>query len=226
MVRRSSAVLLVLLAAGGCATPSSFAPRFDAVVLGGSGGIDEGDLTSVLLSRAGSGEFIALDAGTLVAGLRRAAASRAISSASEVLARHLHGVFLSHPHLDHVSGLLLASPEAPKLTVYGLAPTLDALLAHVFTSPLWANFSDEGPAALGRYHLERMAPRAAVVVSPAGLQVEAWELSHAGGLSTAFLVSASDDAVLFLGDTGPDVVERSERLRAVWVRVAPLLRAG
>lgn len=194
-------------------------------MLGSSGGLDESDLTSVWLTRAGRRDFIALDAGTVVAGLRRAHARGTLGAPSESLSR-LRGVFVSHPHLDHVAGLILASPEAPKLNVYGLASTLDALAAHVFASPLWANFSDEGPRALGRFHLERVRPGVGVDVPGADLKVEALELSHGDVTSTAFLVFAGEDAVLYLGDTGPDAVEKQGRLAALWQRVAPLVSAG
>ncbi|MBL8911314.1 MAG: 3',5'-cyclic-nucleotide phosphodiesterase [Archangium sp.] len=216
--------LAVLLLFTGCAAVHPHA-RFEAVVLGSSGGLDESDLTSVWLTRFGRQDFIALDAGTVVAGLRRAHARGSMGLPSESLSR-LRGVFLSHPHLDHVSGLILASPDLPTLNVYGLAPTLDALATHVFSSPLWANFSDEGPRAIGRFHLERLTPGTAVDVPAADVKVEALELSHADTTSTAFLVFAGEDAVLYLGDTGPDAVEKQGRLAALWKRVAPLVRAG
>ncbi len=227
---------LILLAccATGCATTRTDL-RLDALVLGASGGIDEGDLTSVILTRAGRDEFIALDVGTLYAGLTRAAAQGSLrrrpdskwSDAAAVLKEHLHGYFLSHAHLDHVSGLILTSPEAGRATVYGLPPTLDALRAHVFGTALWANFTDEGEGALGRYHLAPLTPGTPVTVERAGLTVEAFPLSHGRGTtSTAFLVQADDAAALYLGDTGPDAVEGEGRLAALWRHVAPLVRAG
>ncbi|MFO0598961.1 MAG: 3',5'-cyclic-nucleotide phosphodiesterase [Myxococcaceae bacterium] len=219
--------LALVVLVSGCATTRADA-RFDVVVLGASGGIDEGDLTSVLLSRAGRGEFIAFDAGTLVAGLRRAAVRGGLAGVapSEVFARHLHGVFLSHPHLDHVAGLIIASPEAPKgLAVYGLRSTLEPLREHVFGTPLWANFTDEGAGAIGRYHLAPLEPGVSLEVAAAAMKVEALELSHGGVVSTAFLATVDDgSAALYLGDTGPDEVEKSEKLAALWKRVAPLVR--
>ncbi|MFT3713027.1 MAG: 3',5'-cyclic-nucleotide phosphodiesterase [Archangium sp.] len=210
---------LVVLLMSGCATTRQ--GTFDAIVLGASGGIDESDLTSVWLSRAGKGEWVAFDAGTVVAGLRRAHALGAFGSTrpSEVFSKHLHGVFLSHPHLDHVAGLILSSPEAPKVSVFGLAPTLDALAQHVFGSPLWANFTDEGTGAIGRFHLVRMTAGEAVQ-SAAGFSVEAFELSHGPTTSTAFLACVPEgECALYLGDTGPDAVEKSERLKTLWARV-------
>jgi len=56
--------------------------------------------------------------------------------------------------------------------------------------------------------------------------VEPWNLSHADGYaSTAFLVSAAGSSVLYCGDTGPDAVEKSDRLQQLWQRVAPLIRS-
>lgn len=234
--------MLLLLGLLGCATtpgpgatPRPADARFDVVVLGGSGGLDEGDLTSVLVSRAGRGEYLALDVGTLYAGLVRAAQRGAFADlrpskwndAATVLKDHLHGYFVSHPHLDHVAGLVIGSPEDTQKRIFGLAPTLEALRAHVFLSPLWANFLDEGPGAINRYHLERLTPGTPVAVPGAELRVEAHELSHGADVtSTAFLVEADDAALLYLGDTGPDAVEQQGKLAALWARVAPLVREG
>jgi hypothetical protein len=63
------ALFCALLARPAVAGPP---PAFEARVLGTSGGIDESDLTCVLFGRAGTSEFIALDAGTVYAGLVRA----------------------------------------------------------------------------------------------------------------------------------------------------------
>ena len=46
--------------------------RFVSVVLGAGGGLCEDNLSAYLLAPAGSQDFIALDAGTLLAGLRKA----------------------------------------------------------------------------------------------------------------------------------------------------------
>jgi 3',5'-cyclic-nucleotide phosphodiesterase len=192
------------------------------VVLGAEGGLLEGSLSSFLLSRAGRGEYVALDLGTLAGGLARVFGE----DAGDVLGRHLHGAFLSHPHFDHVAGLIIGSPEITKLTVHGLPPTLEALRLHAFSGSLWANFTDEGPGAIGRLHLSTMTPGTPVFVPAAGLRVEALPLSHGGTTSTAFLVEADDAALLYLGDTGPDAVEREGRLAALWQRVAPLVADG
>ena len=47
-------------------------PKFTVIALGVSGGLEEGNLPSYLIAQAGSQEFIALDAGTLLTGLQEA----------------------------------------------------------------------------------------------------------------------------------------------------------
>lgn len=203
--------------------PATAAPAFEARVLGASGGIDESDLTCVLLGRAGTGEFIALDAGTVYAGLVRAFRRRA----GDVLRQNIHGYFLSHAHLDHVSGLAIVSPDDTPKPVHGLPATLDALRDHLFNGRLWPNFTNEGERPIGKYTLVRMSPGTPVDVPAAGLRVTAYPLSHGGEAgSTAFLVTAGDAAALYLGDTGPDAVEGKGRLANLWDAVAPLVRDG
>lgn len=56
------------------------------------------------------------------------------------------------------------------------------------------------------------------------MQVTAYPLSHGGVESTAFLIESGEDALLCFGDTGPDEVEKSTRMREVWAAVAPLVK--
>ncbi len=63
----------------------------------------------------------------------------------------------------------------------------------------------------------------AMALNPA--TVEAWPLSHGAGYpSTAFLLAADGAYALYLGDTGPDPVEKSQALATLWDRIAPLIR--
>lgn len=222
-----SAASLLALAALGCAHQPAARARpggFVAVVLGASGGLDEGDLTSILLAPEGSADFVALDAGTLTHGERVAGGG---------LLAHVPAILVSHAHLDHLAGLVIHSAERKdKATVLGLAPALDALRDHLFNWTIWANFTDEGVAPrLGLFHLARLAPGVATHLDRPALDVTALPLSHGSAhgepvTSTAFLVRSPTAAALYLGDTGPDAVEGGERLLEVWRVAAPLVRAG
>jgi 3',5'-cyclic-nucleotide phosphodiesterase len=54
------------------------------------------------------------------------------------------GYFISHAHLDHVSGLIINSPADVAKTVYAAAKCMDMMENHYFNGETWANFGDEG----------------------------------------------------------------------------------
>lgn len=197
-------------------TPSS--PRFDVVALGVGGGVVEGDLTSFLLAQHDQKKFLGLDAGSVGAGLKK----------TGVEFGDVKAWALSHPHLDHVEGLAMTVVNASgTVPVFGLPSTIDALRDHLFNGVVWANFANEGKAPqLGRLRYERLTPGKPVFVDELRLWIEALPLSHAGGVSTAFLVGDGEASVVFLGDTGPDLVENSHQLDLLWQRLAPLVRGG
>jgi 3',5'-cyclic-nucleotide phosphodiesterase len=214
------------------------APGFVAIPLGTSGGLHEDDLSAYLLAPNGSSDFVALDAGTLNAGLRKADACGTLAPfltdadaewtpVGAMLQRHIKAYLISHAHLDHVAGLVLNSPDDGKKDILGLAPTLDRLRDHLFNWQIWPAFGNEGPGfLLNNYRYVRLAPSKAVPIAGTTMTVEAWPLSHSDGYpSSAFLVGSGGEYVLYCGDTGPDPVEKSDRLRQLWSRVAPLVRS-
>ena len=213
------------------------APAFVAVVLGAGGGPGQDDLSAYLVAPAGSTDYVALDAGTLLAGIRRAwaagsfgdlrvPAGSALSPEGFVLRTRVRAYLVSHAHLDHVAGLVVDSPEDETKEVLGLPGTIDTLRDHLFNWKVWPNFGDEGPAPLKKLRYVRLVPGRERPIAGTALTVEPFELSHAGVLSTAFLLRAGGAALLYLGDTGPDAVEGSDRLERLWTRVAPLVRDG
>jgi 3',5'-cyclic-nucleotide phosphodiesterase len=234
----AAAALAGLVLVGACRRPPPPPPpesgRFTVIVLGAGGGLYEGDLTAFLLAPAGSTDFVALDAGTILSGLRRAHERGSLRGLEdplhpegvegEVLRRHIRGYLLSHPHLDHVGGLVIGSPEDEKKPIFGLDPTLDAVRDHLFNGVIWAPMGSEGKGAMGRYPFTRLRPGVEAPIPGTAMSVEAMPLSHAGGVSTAFLVGSAGNFVLYFGDTGADRIEGSGAMHAVWERVAPLIR--
>src|SRR5947209_6277265 len=93
---------------------------FKIVPLGVRGGLDESNLSAYMLAPAGSNDYICLDAGTLYSGIQKAVAARVFdSSESVVLKKYIRGYLISHPHLDHVSGLIINSPDDAPKNIYG-----------------------------------------------------------------------------------------------------------
>ena len=109
------------------------AEGFDLVVLGALGGIQDGNLSASLIHPHGDNRGVTCDAGTVVNGLRVAEEKGAFagvtvpadSSQSRVgymLTSAIKGYLISHAHLDHVAGLVIASPDDGAKTIYGLPP--------------------------------------------------------------------------------------------------------
>lgn len=200
---------------------------FQVVPLGIKGGIDEKNLSAYLLAPTDAKDFICLDAGTVNAGIEKAIQNKVFKvSTSEVLRKYIKGYLISHAHLDHVSGLIINSPADSSKTVYATQKCMEMMENHYFNDQTWANFGDKGPGfPLKKYHFQTLNLGEETPLSNTSMTVKAFPLSHVNPFeSTAFLVKNGDAYVLYLGDTGPDAVEKSDKLNALWTAVAPLVK--
>jgi ribonuclease BN (tRNA processing enzyme) len=100
-------------------------------VLGCSGGIGAGSLTTAMLVD----DDVLIDAGTGIGDL----------ALSDI--RSIRHVFLTHAHLDHIAGLPMLADhifeenlETP-LTVYAREETLRAVQDHLFNGVIWPDFA-------------------------------------------------------------------------------------
>jgi len=218
-------LIFVLYSIGVSAQPK---PAFKVVPLGVYGGSDESNLSAYMLAPIGSDAYVCLDAGTLHAGIEKAVANRVfIVDADTVLQRYIKGYFISHPHLDHLAGMIINSPEDAPKKIYGLPYTLNVLRDNYFTWKSWANFGSEGDKPiLNKYHYTPLIPGEKMPVDNTTMTVQAFVLSHGNPYeSTAFLISNQDSYMLYLGDTGSDEVEKSTKLHELWEYIAPLVKS-
>ena len=214
---------------------------FELVTLGETGGIKDGATTAFLLRSATDDNYVALDAGTLVNGINVALdqgafthlrddqkASGITNPVGYILKERVKGYMISHPHLDHVSGLLIASPDDSKKPIYSLPSVTRGLTDTYFNWIAWPNFSTEGKKpALSKYTYVHPTSDKALPVAGTGLTVTAYPLSHAGMESTAFLLKdKKGNGVVYLGDVGADAVEKSDKLKKLWQVLAPEIKAG
>jgi len=204
---------------------------FDVIVLGALGGIQDGNLSSYLIRPHGDRNAIACDAGSLVNGLKVAQDKGVFrdvkvpegstdSVIGHVLKNDIKGYLISHAHLDHVQGLVIASPDDSNKTIYSLPSVSAEIEQTYFNWKAWPNMLDRGQQPLlKKYHLEDLKPGEAKEVTGTKMTVTPFPLNHAGAESTAFLIENGDDAILCFGDTGPDEVQKTSNMQDIWKAV-------
>ena len=202
---------------------------FTIIPLGVKGGDDESNLSSYMITSKGSDKYVCLDAGTINAGIQKAIYFKSLRGNSEEIQRkQIKGYLISHGHLDHLAGLIINSPADTSKNIYGLPSVLNILRDKYFTWDAWANFANEGEKPqLKKYTYFPLIEGNTYPLAGTEMKVRAFELSHGKPYkSTAFLISHNDSYVLYLGDTGADEVEKSDKLASLWQAIAPLINAG
>src|SRR6266700_1124593 len=225
--QKISCIIFFWLCSGMALSQHISKPVFTVIPLGVKGGIDESNLSAYMLAPTGSEDYICLDAGTLHYGIQKAVNAGLFHAGVDKLLRHnIKGYFISHAHLDHVAGLIINSPDDSVKNIYGLPFCLDILKDKYFTWKSWANFADAGDEPrLNKYHYQELVPGKETPVAQTTLQVQAFALSHAAPYqSTAFLIQQAGSYLLYLGDTGPDAIEKSDKLQQLWQQSGPLLK--
>jgi 3',5'-cyclic-nucleotide phosphodiesterase len=212
-------------------------PCFRCIPLGVEGGLIESNLPAYLLAPIGSTDFVCLDAGTLLGGLRAARANGCFSDIAvpldstdstegRVLRHHIKAYLITHTYIDHLSGLIMNSPADSAKPIMALEETIEGLRHHIFNWITWPNFAGEGqPPPLARYELMTLSPGKRSPIPDTAMCVEAQPLAHGARTdSAAFLVDANGQYVVYMGDTGPDHLEDRPTTRLLWERLAPLVR--
>jgi 3',5'-cyclic-nucleotide phosphodiesterase len=212
-------------------------PSFRCIPLGVEGGLIEANLPAYLLAPVGSTDFVCLDAGSLLGGLRAARANGcfsdiavppdcAESTEGRILRHHIKAYLITHTYLDHLSGLILSSPADSAKPIMALEGTIEGMQRHVFNWITWPNFGGEGqPPPLSRYDLVTLSPGERTPIPGTAMCVEAQPLAHGHQTeSAAFLVDTNGQYVVYMGDTGPDHLEDRPTTRLLWERLVPLVR--
>ncbi|MFP7654550.1 MBL fold metallo-hydrolase [Chryseobacterium proteolyticum] len=213
--------LAIILSTAICSAQNSF----KVIPLGIYGGGDESNLSSYMAAPVHSDNYITLDAGTIRSGIEKAIEKGNFkqNSALQVIQQNIKGYLISHAHLDHVSGLIINSPDDTKKSVYTLPSVGNIITDKYFSWQSWANFTDTGETPrLGKYKMISLKENREIPLTDTEMFVTAFPLSHVNPYeSTAFLLRYNDDYLLYLGDTGSDRIEKSNKLEKLWKQVAP-----
>ena len=203
---------------------------FTIVPLGVKGGLDESNLSAYLVAANGTTNYISLDAGTINAGIQKAIEKKSFNenSPEEIQKKYIKAYFISHGHLDHLAGLVLNAPNDIAKPIYAFPSVIDVLKNNYFTWKSWANFASEGDKPiLNKYTYQPLMAGKEFQIPNTELSVSAYSLSHVNPYeSSAFLVRNASDYLLYLGDTGADTVEKSNKLTELWTAVAPLVKTA
>lgn len=220
--------LLYLTLLGICYSVCQAQPIFKVIPLGVEGGNDESNLSAYAVAVSGTDAYVCLDAGTLYYGIERAVAAQLLSgTVFEALRNNIRGYLISHPHLDHVAGLILNSRDDSPKPIYGLPFCLEAIQETYFNWKSWPNFGDRGTKPLNKYRYTIVSGQEETPLEGTSMFVRAFPLSHAKpGQSTAFLIRHAENYLLYLGDTGADTIEGSDNLERLWHAISPLMTAG
>jgi 3',5'-cyclic-nucleotide phosphodiesterase len=211
---------------------------FDVVALGTGGGLRASNLSAFLIGPHNQGVSVACDAGTIIDGIETAINAGSFDQAirpkdyplsltAYILKEHIKGYLITHGHLDHIAGLVIASPDDSSKPIYGLESVLRTIRQSHFNWQSWPNFGSLGLSPqLAKYSYITLAEAEQVKIDDTPMAVTALPLSHNGVTSTAFIIEHQQNVVLCLGDTGPDSIEKSTKLKKVWQHIAPKVNSS
>jgi ribonuclease BN (tRNA processing enzyme) len=170
-------------------------------VLGAYGASDaEHNLTGYLLD-----DWFAVDAGTLTSKLSFAQQSR------------IQGVFITHPHADHVRDLphLIHNrfaQNAGTLSIFAAREVMDLLARNVFNGIVWPDFASITSPLSGKpiVQYRPLTPGKKVVFGE--LALTAVPVDHQIPAAGA-IIELNGQAITFTGDTGPtsDIWKRTNK---------------
>jgi cAMP phosphodiesterase len=200
---------------------------FNVVPLGVKGGGAEGNLSAYMIAPVNSQAYVCLDGGTVRQGVELAVSNGAFAATADQVSRSfIKGFLISHAHLDHVSGMITNAPEDTAKAIYALPKCLDVIKNHYFNWQSWPNFGSEGVTPLKKYTYKSLSEGQEIPIENTEMTVKAFSLSHGNPYeSAAFLIQNAGKQTLYFGDTGPDEIEKSDKLQKIWEAIAPLIKA-
>ncbi|KAH9901114.1 cyclic-AMP phosphodiesterase [Cubamyces lactineus] len=237
---------------------------FDLFVLGCGGGPYEDNLSSYFLKASDASwkdGVIALEAGSALGAVRKLLATHADVFATEAesvekltpaeVYSWIQCYLITHPHLDHLSGLVLSAGSTPRssVPVHGTQYTLEAI-SDVFSGKVWPALASWTKRLDKPLLLSPLSPEDGYVALTDTISVRTMPISHGQSpistgatdtptrspdshsansrsfepyASSAFFLRHIPSAheFLFFGDVEPDSLSSRPQTRDVWRTAAP-----
>lgn len=157
-------------------------------------------------------DSVMLDGGTITGALTFAAQQK------------ITDVFISHPHLDHVKGILFLADNvigtiSKPVNIRALPAVINSIRKHLMNGVIWPDFTS---IPTPRNPVLAYRPfRAGATVAVSGLKVKPIPMNHPVP-AVGFLVSDGASSLLYSADTGPNELlwaeaRRAKNLRAIIV---------
>ncbi|WAC10462.1 3',5'-cyclic-nucleotide phosphodiesterase [Dyadobacter pollutisoli] len=223
-MRAASFLCLLLLSFS-----SSFAQGgFKVVPLGVKGGNMDGNMSAYMVAPANSNDYVCFDGGSVSQGIEKAIANGVFNVKPDiVLKQYLKAYLISHPHLDHLSGMIINSIDDTAKNIYGFDKCIEVIKNHYFNWQSWPNMGSDGNApVLRKYRYNVLTEEVHTPIDNTQMVMKAYKLSHSNPYeSAAFLISNNGNHILYFGDTGSDDVEGTGKMKVVWNAVAPLVKS-
>ena len=157
-------------------------------------------------------DTVMLDAGTITAALTLPAQTR------------ITDIFVSHPHLDHVKGILFLADNvigktAKPVTIHALPAVIGAIKKHLMNGVIWPDFTSIPSRSNPVLSYRPFTASSTVAVN--GLRIKTVPMNHPVP-AVGFLVSDGRSSIFYSADTGPNELlwreaKRAANLRAIIV---------
>lgn len=120
-------------------------------------------------------------------------------------------IFITHPHLDHISDIgfiadnvlhLFIEEQRRPIRVHALEKAVYRIEKHLINNSIWPDFSKLPNPEAPVLQMAPMLPGKTFIAH--GMAITPFEVDHAGGDATGYVIRHDGKVAAYTGDTGPE----------------------